>query len=188
METVGHTTFPLISQRTIHGSRWNRTRQVQGFDIYEFVQFGADPNRNLDLVNLNVVSSWTRAAHMSNRYRTSCRNTRENNGDPSVQGVPGNLSLLNPSGSCHVSGSINYECLLWWPACLFSPPRQNWSLCLKTSVSARSHVSDTLLLRSSSSPNRSRRLTNNERIGKNEEQRGEKEGERQYDCSMLNKT
>ncbi|CAB1422115.1 unnamed protein product [Pleuronectes platessa] len=48
---------------------------------------------------------------------------------------------------------------------------QNWTLYLKTNVSARSHVSDALLSRSSSCPNKSRRLTNNEAVGKKQEQR-----------------
>ena len=36
---------------------WILLREIlffQGTDIYEFVQFGPDPNKNLDLVNLNV--------------------------------------------------------------------------------------------------------------------------------------
>lgn len=33
-----------------------RKRQIQGPDVFERVEFGADPNKNLDSADLNVVS------------------------------------------------------------------------------------------------------------------------------------
>ena len=37
-------------------NRWILMKKVQGLEIYECALFGADPNKNLDLVNLTVVS------------------------------------------------------------------------------------------------------------------------------------
>ena len=50
---TGHfSIFSLISQRLIHGSL-SKTGIWRGTGFYECVQFGANPNKSLDLVNLN---------------------------------------------------------------------------------------------------------------------------------------
>ena len=56
LNIVGLGCFKIQELSSEKSMKMLKIRPVQVTDIYKYVQFGADSNKNPDLVNLNVVS------------------------------------------------------------------------------------------------------------------------------------